>query len=109
MARRAKLKNTITTPLEIPTEAPTTEAPTEDIETETLPTEEVLVLQPIVQAKEEKKQSMRVLNLRDNVLSIGIVHIPSRGEIVVSEEQMKNDDTMRRIKHAIKIGLIKEV
>lgn len=92
------------------------EAPIENIEVleeelieeiETLVETPIEVKTPIEEVS--KKQSMKVLNLRDNILSIGMVSIPSRGEVPLSEDQLKDENTMRRINHAIKIGLIKEV
>jgi hypothetical protein len=69
------------------------------------------VIDDTVETVEEVKISkpMVLKSLRDNVLSIGMVTIPSRGEITLSENDKKNENTMKRINHAIKIGLIKEV
>ena len=53
--------------------------------------------------------SMKVRSLVANIVSIGLVSIPSFGEIELDDKQLSDERTMRRVKHAIKIGMIKEV
>lgn len=73
---------------------------------------EYCIKEDISQSIEEpikEENVFKVLNLRENNLSIGTINIPSFGEAIITEEQMASEKTMKKLEHAIKIGLIKEV
>ena len=57
----------------------------------------------------KEENIFKVISLRENNLSIGTINIPSFGEAIITEEQMASEKTMKKLEHAIKIGLIKEV
>lgn len=57
----------------------------------------------------KEENIFKVISLRENNLSIGTINIPSHAEVVITEEQMASEKTMKKLEHAIKIGLIKEV
>jgi|GEM_PF-6124748 len=67
--------------------------------------EEVVEVQ--VEKIEEVIKPMTIKSLSSHSLELGGVFIPAKGEIILSGEE--NERTMRKINHALKIKLIKEV
>ena len=62
--------------------------------------EEIEVTEDKAEAQEEVNtivlKELKVLNLRENNLSIGTINIPSFGEAIITEEQMASEKTMKK-------------
>lgn len=67
------------------------------------------VIEEVLDDVPEISKSLTLKSLSVHLLDFGGVSIPAKGEVTLTEKQMSNEKAMRKIKHAIKINLIKEV